>query len=260
MVHPPRSGRAALFASVVVAVFFAFLALGSASVGASPRAYGTLNASVTQTSSLNWVGYADSAAANTVTAVNGAWTEPAVKCPSHGTLYAAFWVGIDGFNSNTVEQTGTLAQCSRGVATYSAWWELYPLNSIQPISTMTVAPGDSITASVTYSSSGYTMTITDHTNGGSFSTTGNQSGTSRSSAECVGERPSSGGSLTSLANFGTMTFSSCTATISGVTAGIGAYASTYAITMVNNHHATLATVSATSNSGQTFSVTWVRSK
>jgi hypothetical protein len=239
---------------------FGMMAIGFGAAGASTVAYGGLNAAVTQTASLNWAGYADAAPAGSVTYVAGTWVEPAVACSAQGTQYAAFWVGIDGFNSNTVEQTGTLAQCSHGVAKYSAWWELYPLNSIQTIGSITVHPGDSISASVAYSTAGFTMAIKDVTTGKSFSTAGTQSGTSRSSAECIAERPSVERSLTSLADFGTMTFSSCTSTISGTTQGIGAYTNSDAITMVNSAGMTLAAPSGTSNSGATFSITWERSK
>jgi hypothetical protein len=237
-------------------------ALGSVGATAHPAAPGpaaAVRATTTAFSSTNWAGYGDSASNNTVTFVSGTWTQPGVTCPSRGTLYAAFWVGIDGFSSSTVEQTGTLAECSHGRVSYSAWWELYPLNSIQTIGSMTVRAGDSISASVTYGSSGFTMAISDSTSGGSFSHTATQSGTSRSSAECIAERPSVGSSLSSLADFGTMTFSTCKATISGTTAGIGSASHVDSITMVDTRGLTLASISTTSNSGATFTVTWVRS-
>jgi peptidase A4-like protein len=253
-------GRQAVLIATALTTLLGVVAAGLGAVGASSTSRAQVNAAVTQVSSLNWAGYADSAPSNSVTVAAGAWVEPSVHCSSHRTTYAVFWVGIDGFNSNTVEQTGTLALCASGKATYSAWWELFPLNSIQVISSFPVSAGDAITASVTFSTAGFTMAITDHTNGHSFSITATQSGTARSSAECIAERPSIGGSLTSLANFGTMTFSSCTATISGSTVGIGAYSNANAITMVDLRGLTLARPSATSNSGQTFSITWVRSR
>ena len=65
-------------------------------------------------SSFNWAGYAIKEAKDTVTSVRGSWTQQAITCPSATTLEAAaFWVGIDGFSSKTVEQTGTLALCYR---------------------------------------------------------------------------------------------------------------------------------------------------
>jgi hypothetical protein len=213
-----------------------------------------VDASVTPTQSFNWAGYADKAPASSVTSVSGAWSEPSVSCPSKGTYYAVFWVGIDGYNSKTVEQTGTQAVCSDGGVSYSAWWELYPLNSIRTISGFTVRPGDSIAASVTFSGSSFAMKITDSTRGETFTKTATQKSTQRSSAECVAERPAIGGSLTKLADFGSMTFSSCKATISGTGVGIGAYSDAVKITMVDRHGTVLAVPSSTT--GSTFSVTW----
>jgi hypothetical protein len=49
-----------------------------------------------------------------VTDVTGSWTVPAVDCTSpNGTPngYSSFWVGIDGYGSNTVEQIGTDSDC-----------------------------------------------------------------------------------------------------------------------------------------------------
>src|SRR5215472_14576756 len=103
---------------------------------------------LTQVNSLNWSGYADdNTAGNTYSSVTGNWSEPAVTCPSHGTQDAVFWVGIDGFTSGTVEQDGTLAECSRGSAFYFTWWEMFPANSIQVVGS-SVSPGDAISSSV----------------------------------------------------------------------------------------------------------------
>ena len=56
------------------------------------------------TTNSNWSGYAVTGARNSVSDVKGSWLVPAV----HGTCgstdqYASFWIGIDGYNSNTVE-------------------------------------------------------------------------------------------------------------------------------------------------------------
>jgi hypothetical protein len=234
------------------------VAVGSVAHAASPTPTAGVRASVSQTSSTNWGGYADTTVTNAVSYVAGTWVQPSVTCPTRGTLYAAFWVGIDGYSSSTVEQDGTLAECAHGKATYSAWWELYPLNSIQTIGSMTVKAGDSINATVTYTSAGFTMAIKDLTAGTSFSKTATQSGTSRNSAECIAERPSVGSSLSKLADFTSMKFTTCRTTISGTNVGIGSASTVNAITMVDNSGLTLASVSTTSSAGA-FTVTWVRS-
>src|ERR1700678_2931249 len=63
---------------------------------------------LTQAESTNWAGYADTA--GTYTTVSASWTQPAGTCSS-GDTYAAFWIGIDGYSSSTVEQTGTELDC-----------------------------------------------------------------------------------------------------------------------------------------------------
>ena len=172
--------------------------------------------------STNWSGYAaetnlTTPASNVVTQVSGAWKVPTVTGKSNG--YSSVWVGIDGYSSNSVEQLGTEQDTSRtGATTYYAWWEMYPNPSVE-IASMKISPGDSISASVTYGSSAYTLQMTDITTSQSFSTT--QTATAqRSSAEWIVEAPSSSSGVLPLANFGTATFSGAQATINGITGAI----------------------------------------
>jgi len=65
--------------------------------------------------SQNWSGYA--ASSGTYHSVSANWTEPTGHC-SGATRYSAFWVGLDGFNSNSVEQTGTSVDCHGGSPVY----------------------------------------------------------------------------------------------------------------------------------------------
>ncbi len=75
--------------------------------------------------STNWSGYAVTGPAGSVTDAKGSWIVPSVTCSSAAS-YSSFWVGIDGFGSNTVEQTGTDSDCQSGSPTYYAWYEFYP--------------------------------------------------------------------------------------------------------------------------------------
>lgn len=221
----------------------------SSHLGDSPFASTTVGA-------LNWAGYAGLGSANgTVTAVSGTWVQPAVTCLKSGSQYLATWVGIDGFNSDDLVQTGTGAQCSGGSASYNAWWEVLPAPET-PISSITVHAGDTISASVTYSTSThkFTMTITDGTH--SFSKTKAVPSTARNSAECIVERPEVSGSLARLAKFKTDTFSSCTATISGTTGGIGLSPSVYRINMYNNAGTKIIALTSGLTSEKSFTVTW----
>jgi hypothetical protein len=215
------------------------------------------------TNSLNWSGYAVTASSGTVTAVYGSWIVPSVSCSKQST-YVAFWAGIDGFNSNTVEQAGVLAQCSSGKAYYSAWYEFYPSPSVT-ISSITVAPGDTVSVSVSYSSGSFYITVKDGSQ--TYTTSGSVSGAQLSSAECITERPAIAGSLTKLADFGVVSFGydytkvsqTCYATISGNTAPFGSFTSLQSINMVDNRGAILAKPSTLSSDGSSFTVTWYRS-
>jgi len=46
----------------------------------------------------------------------GSWVVPAGTCSS-GDQYASMWVGIDGYGTDTVEQTGTKTNCVGSTAT-----------------------------------------------------------------------------------------------------------------------------------------------
>ena len=210
---------------------------------------------LTQVSSLNWAGYADdNTAGNTYSTVTGNWSEPAVTCPSHGTLYAVFWVGIDGFTSGTVEQDGTLAECNHGAASYFTWWEMFPTNSIQVVGS-SVSPGDSINSSVVRTSSSYTLKVTDSTHpANSFSTTQSCSTCTNSSAEWIAEAPSSGNKILPLANFGTWSETGAT-----VTSGVITSFPDDELTMVNKSGIVKAQPSSLNGSGNGFSVSWKRS-
>jgi Tfp pilus assembly major pilin PilA len=249
-----------LYATLVVAILVVMVLPGVATaVPAVTGLHAGIEATPASYTSYNWAGYFATGVNGSVTKVTGSWVQPSVKCTS-GTQYAVDWVGIDGATSKTVEQIGTLSQCSGTKATYYTWWELYPLNSIQKIGSITLKPGDTVNASVTYSSSKFVMKITVGT--ASFTKTATQSGTQRNSAECIVERPalSSGGNTTfaHLADFSKVSMYGCKATISGVTGGIGTFSSVGSITMVSqlSGNATLASTSALNSVKAGFTVTW----
>jgi hypothetical protein len=179
---------------------------------------------VGRSTSTNWSGYAiDGSGA---THVIGTWTQPKVSCAPGENSWSSPWVGIDGDNSNTVEQTGTDSDCNGGVATYYAWYEMYPKSLVQLA--MTVAPGNSFTGEVTYNgNSTFTLRLTNNSTGVTYSTTQTSRKAKRSSVEWIMEGPSNG----LLSDFGQVPFTATSATISGVTSSVTA-AST--ITMVNN--------------------------
>jgi peptidase A4-like protein len=220
--------------------------------------------------STNWSGYAVTGSTGSVTDAKGSWKVPAIvgACPSTN-QYSSFWVGIDGFNSGTVEQTGTDSDCQGGSPTYYAWYEFYPHPSFI-ISGITVHPGDTMSAEASFNGRSFTVTIKDTTTGQSFSTSAKVRSAQRSSAEWIAEAPSSSGGILPLADFGTVYFgtdntgvsSTNYATINGVTGSIGSFGSNVqVITMVSNSGsgAIKAQPSSLSSDGTSFSVTWVSS-
>jgi hypothetical protein len=216
----------------------------------------------TTTTSSNWGGYAvqsclTSPSSKVVTKVVGTWVEPTAKCTK--TAYAAFWVGIDGYSSSSVEQLGTDSDCNGATPSYYAWYEMYPANPVTL--SMSIKPGNTITASVTYNSAGkFVLALKDVTTGKSFSVTKSLSSAARSSAEWIVEAPSSSSGVLPLADFGTVTFTSCSATISGVTGPIQTSTSKWQAAEMNIvGSATEETTSSLTSGGNGFSGTWVSS-
>ncbi|GAA1245135.1 G1 family endopeptidase [Kitasatospora nipponensis] len=155
------------------------------------------------TNGYNWGGYA--AQGSGFTSVSATWTEPRATCKSTNDLYAP-WVGIDGYGSSSVEQTGVATDCSSGSPVNQAWYEMYPANPVYlSLSSYPVSAGDVISASVTYTGSNkYALKLTDSTRGWTYSTTKTLSA-QRTSAEVIIESPTG-----SYPNFGTLNFTSAT--------------------------------------------------
>jgi hypothetical protein len=209
-----------------------------------------------QSKSTNWAGYADTG--SKFTKISGTWTEPAVKCGSAQAL-AVFWVGIDGFNSQTVEQDGTLAFCQGGGAApqYFTWWEMFPSNSIQLVG-KTVKPGDHFAASVVRTGTKYALKVTDSTRGGNSFTKNKTCAAATckdTSAEWIAEAPTSSGSIVPLPNFGTWTGSNSAVSGGGKSGTIKSFADTE-ITMVNNGGKVKAQPGPLNAKGNQFKVTW----
>ena len=160
----------------------------------------------------NWAGYV--ATGTAFTDVVGSWTEPAVTCTGKA-QQAAFWVGFDGWLAlSPLEQVGSDSDCTKKGASYYAWWQMYPATyHTFPHKLCPVAPGDTLTASVTKSGNDFTLRITDTTRGVTCPIPTQTSSAPATSAEWVVEDPSSNltGSLLKLADFGTVNFSGASA-------------------------------------------------
>jgi hypothetical protein len=167
------SFRGAVPVAAIVGLLFA--AASASAAGTASGAHSARNHRIRHGASTNWSGYALTGP-GPYDSVSSSWTQPAVNCAVTRSGYSAFWVGLDGYTTETVEQTGTEADCSNGKPVYGAWYEMFPRGSVgiaEP-----VAPGDSFTASVTYLgkaffglTSKFELTLSDTTQGWSRSET-----------------------------------------------------------------------------------------
>ncbi len=204
--------------------------------------------SVQSSTSADWAGYATTG--TTYTSVAGSWTQPRPTCQAGETAYSAYWLGIDGDNSTTVEQIGTESDCAQGTPSYAAWYELFPA-APTPIQ-HTVAAGDAISASVTGTTAdAFTFKLNDTTQHWTFTTTATVPSAQRSSAEWIAEAPSNGRRSLPLADFGTVTFTACSANGQALSAD----PNLDAITLTTRQGVALAKPSSISSAGTGFSIT-----
>jgi len=215
---------------------------------------------VTATGSFNWSGYADTATkAQTFTKVSGAWTAPSVTCNAEDQI-TSNWVGLDGFNSNTVEQLGTVGWCFQGTPTYFTWYEMFPAGLTEVGASL--KPGDKISASVTRTGTSYALKLTDSTTSGnniSVTKTCALATCTDTSAEWISERPSFSIGIAPQAKYNAFKLTSGSVTANGKTTSIGAGPGVNAITMIDATNTyNLNTVSALTG-GNAFSTTWKNS-
>jgi hypothetical protein len=205
-----------------------------------------------QEESTNWSGYAVTGSNGAYTSVSSSWKEPTAKCSGRSDEYAAFWVGLDGYSSESVEQTGTDSDCDGSSPDYYGWYEMYPADPVY--FSNTVEPGDTIDASVTFSGTEtYKLVLKDVTRGWTQTITKNETGLDRSSAEVITEAPSSDSGVLPLADFGTVNYTGSDANGSS----LGGQDPT-SIVMIDNSGKDKDSTSSISSSGA-FSNTWIRS-
>jgi len=158
---------------------------------------------------LNWSGYAKSGSGFTSTSAN--FRVPTLLTKYNGT--AATWVGLDGATASDryLIQTGIEEDVINHRASYYAWWEVITPTSPAPevqFTTLTIRPGDSISATVAKSSTGrWTMTIKDNTTKRSASHTVSFGGRGLS-AEWIQEDTVSNGYISAAPDWQSVTFSS----------------------------------------------------
>lgn len=277
--------------TVLILALVAFTALLPLNLGASAFVADKPMQRVFNDASLNWAGYYVKGTG--IGVANATWTVPTVVNTVSG--YSSAWVGIGGVNGNGLIQTGTEQDCSTSAATagevkfhgpviqdkpttgggkgggggsttcnpvYYAWWETYPANAEQKITTMTITPGDQMNAQIIQTATPgiWTIYLTDMTHFQSFSITVTFS-PDQTTAESIIERPSLCSAhckLTNLADFQTINFEK---SVSGTTTtsqvAFDADPTHTIINMVDSSLKLMAQPGAISNPGA-FPTIWIR--
>jgi len=202
--------------------------------------------------STNWAGYM--ATNGLFSGVSGSWTATTPTGNNTTISSDGTWIGIGGITTSDLIQIGTFnAVSAGGQVTTTAFYEMLP-KSAQSIPSLSVSPGDSITASITsVSGDQFSLSIADNTTSQTFNKilSYNSSG---SSAEWIEEDPSmSARRQYPLDHFGTASFTGSAAVINGVSSTIG-NANYNKITLVDYLSNPLATTSALGSDGASFSV------
>ena len=144
-----------------------------------------------------------------------------------------------------------------GRSTYTAWYELLPSFAVT-LNSVTLSPGDTVVASINLVNSStnlWSIQISDATTGHAFSQNVVYNST-RSSGEWIVERPTINNQIVTLADFGNVTFSGCHINLSTVTGSITKF-SFSKIQMANSQNANLASVTALTASGSSFTISYV---
>jgi len=150
--------------------------------------------------SLNWSGYAQSAAVNPFThrvvtpftGVTSTFLVTTVNTSIPGTQYSSDWVGIGGFKDNKLVQAGVEEDNFNGRPIYQAWTEVLPHAEV-PLS-LAISPGNRIIVTVQETAKKHgrakrwSMVVDDVTTGHSAGRKLRYRATG-SSAEAIHERP-----------------------------------------------------------------------
>jgi len=192
-----------------------------------------------------------------VSGVSACWTVPEIK-PSENDTFLGVWVGIGGYGEETLIQTGTEQEYVNGRVVYYAWYELIP-DYLVRIPKIHVQAGDIVTASISLleeDTNTWVIEIADVTRGERFKRNVVYN-SSRLSAEWVVERPKVNGTISTLADFGNVTFTGCKATIEGSTGAIVNFS--YAQIAMYDQELQLVAVSPLDDDGSSFTVSYLES-
>lgn len=206
-----------------------------------------------ESTSFNWSGYVlpSFMTQQTYSSAHGTWQVPQVVWQGI-TASSSNWVGIGGFcedtnckkTDNSLIQVGTEQDSlSSSRSHYFAWYEMLPRAT--KMTTLTVRPGDIMTASLTCSgkckgTQHWTLSMTNETTGKNWRRTF-QYNSSKLSAEWIEEAPSNQHGVVPLADFGTTTF------VQSMVNGTSADLSTGDSIVMMDKHGQTSSVSATNS-------------
>jgi Peptidase A4 family len=158
--------------------------------------------------SQNWAGYA--VTGGKFRKIRATFYVPIMHCAGVPDTFSSHWVGLDGFNSRSVEQEGIESDCIGGRQRIFAWREVFP-RAEQPFTTLRIRPGDSITATTTFirSTHKFKMEVKNNTTGAHRIARQRCAAAicRRNSAEVISEAPTVNGKQSSLAPYGAQAYS-----------------------------------------------------
>jgi hypothetical protein len=211
-----------------------------------------------------WAGYKVTTTSDKlVTGVSGWWRVPSIPSTSERRESSA-WVGIGGggsYPTYKIIQLGTNHNSSNNKVSYWAWyWYAEAGDGCFWINGLNIQAGDVISAFISYGSTGWFLEM-DVSRSGSPPQGWNQLFSTHSdqlSAEWIVERPKIDG-LSTLANFGSVTFGGCLATVGGKSGSINSFSyDDFIMTSDGTGDGTvLASPSSLSLDGKSFTVYYV---
>lgn len=219
-----------------------------------------LNGLSATTGSYNWSGYVSK---GNFAMVQGDFIQPTINNSNPSYTHESTWVGLGGYNSGKLVQTGTAMNTYAGGKYYYAWYEYLSATNPNPeirFTSITVNPGDKIHTYCSFQQANnkFNAYIANNTNGTSQSVLVNISASEyfdSTTAEFINEKPSWGLTDNGLTNYGTTSWWNCQAyTMSCVWQNLGA--TTY--DKVNMYNPDNGNVRAMPSglSGQNFTSTW----
>lgn len=222
----------------------------------------------TSATSYNWSGYVSDlgdSSSKFYTQAQVDYTQPTISAIESGAVTLnSYWIGFGGYNgSEKLVQAGT---STYGKSTHKAWYEYLSDTGetvhMQYIDSLTVSAGDSIHVYITFQKANnkFEYYIANNTTGKSASGYVELDASKQfdgTTVEWVVERCKSGGSLTSLGDYGTMTMKNCKATLnsSNTWLNLGNLSNLYKVTMIGSGRNTLSSPGSIS-SGTQFTCTF----